>query len=1029
MFVFLVKISDMPDINVPFDFDDSQAIAKLRNINQGLQGVDTNAKTARQSMQEAFAGSAKVIESNTVALDKAEAQIGATISATQSYSTEQKKLNSDMLLGNTVIGQTVSNLKQKVSSLQGVVGGLKGAASGAKALRVALISTGIGAIVVALGSLVVFLTKTQRGMDFLAKVSTVAGVIMERISSIFEKFGGVVFDTFTSVEGFKAALKGLGDFIIGQVVNRFNGLINLMKSVGAAISALARGDMEGLKNASVDAALSIGAINTGFSESQIKNFASDVVGLGKELSQAAKEAAALADEIAGITRAKILFNAEEAALSRTIEEQKEIMSDSTKSFNERQKALNAARLAEEQRNKKQLDFAKKDLELLDRKLKASGKDLENLDNAELEERINLQVEISKLEAQSDRTKKSLNKSERGLRNEASAAYKEQQAALKKIREEYDGILKTLNDATQQAKLDGLFGVDKLNEEAKIAVKVIDDLENQLRAAAIKAKQPFTEGDQFNALRIQIEEKRISEVAKLEEKAALDAIEREKIKTNMLAEILSVSVDERFNLEESGELLKIEAERKALEDRIKVKEDYRDKIADADKAAIDAEIEQLNLALQKQDSDRQKVEKASLDRRIEEKIKNIDQQQQIDSQYVQFIKESADETLTIEQFRQKRLLEIEADALNQRIALLEQKYGPNSDEVKFARQQAEIIAGEIANVGKDLDNPFSSIKQFLKDALQIDDAQLQAITEAVGSIASNIGSIISGNTDAAIAENDRLLESIRERIGETEELLDEEIEKQKNGYANNVESKTRELEELKALEAQAEAERKELEQDKLKQQLASDLLAQGSSIATGIAGILATSGSLGPIAGPILAAAAIISFLAIFKKYKAASKAAASEKAYKGGSLADYLHGERDSGFVSRNGQSDIPGRGKGMRVEGTNLVLGAKEFVVSEGPAQKYQHLLEAINADKLQAPTFAPVSTQRHLTESGKIIVRRESVRNSQNNESLEKAMEKIMDKHADKMIGYMKNKRQIAVGKGFRIEYTDNRIKIIRY
>lgn len=88
--------------------------------------------------------------------------------------------------------------------------------AGLKILKIALISTGIGAIVVLLGSLVAYLTKTQKGTEFLSNAMTGLGAAINVIIDRVAKFGGALVKVFSgdfkgAAQDMKATFAGIGD--------------------------------------------------------------------------------------------------------------------------------------------------------------------------------------------------------------------------------------------------------------------------------------------------------------------------------------------------------------------------------------------------------------------------------------------------------------------------------------------------------------------------------------------------------------------------------------------------------------------------------------------------------------------------------------------------------------------------------------------------------------------------------------------------------------------------------------------------
>lgn len=87
-----------------------------------------------------------------------------------------------------------------------------------KVLKLALISTGIGAIVVLLGSLVAWMTKTQKGTEFLSNVMASFGAVVNVLIDRIAKFGGALAKLFAgdfsgAWNDMKESCSGIGEEI------------------------------------------------------------------------------------------------------------------------------------------------------------------------------------------------------------------------------------------------------------------------------------------------------------------------------------------------------------------------------------------------------------------------------------------------------------------------------------------------------------------------------------------------------------------------------------------------------------------------------------------------------------------------------------------------------------------------------------------------------------------------------------------------------------------------------------------------
>lgn len=1022
------------DIDLRFNFEDGSLDTALDNVTNHLKEIEKQTERTGKAMSDNMSKGAE-------ATKKADAMISG---ANKSISDQNKELDAaakqfnqyGRSIGDSItelglleggIARTIATLRAKVAVLVQLRAGFIASSRAAGVLRVALISTGIGAIIVALGSLIAFLTGTQRGMDILAKISTVAGVVFERITTIFEKFGEVIFDTFTTVEGFQNALKSLGDFLIGQIVNRFNAVINIVRNLGSALYSLATGDFEGLKQATIDTTASFVALNTGFSESQIKEFASDVVGLGQELSQAAKDASALADEIAGITRAKILFNAEEAALSRTIEEQKEILSDTNKSYSERNRALSAARAAEEQRNKKQLEFAKKDLELLDRKLKASGKDVNKLDNDDLEERVKLQVEISKLEGQSDRTKKQLNKTERGLRNEAAAAAKarrkeEEDAAkaLLKANEDLAKVFQQIDDERKKRGIDQLKGQEKLNAEKELALELearqiaaisaqIDEAEKagvkqseiaKRRAALIEFEKDFrllTEKE-FNDKAVELDKERREKELKEFLASSDRKLEIEKIRLQNAGQTQGLSGD-------SIRLQILEAEQKAINEAY-----------DAEFIALTGKLEE-QLKLTEEFDIKLGAKEAELRKaRFDARFNALDQEEQLRILELDLVEASTDKRLTLETFKEKAKLDIQLEFAKKRLEALTLELGPASPEVRLLEQQIKSLQKGIENVVKGAD-PFAALKESLIKSLGLNEGQFAMLTDSYGQLFNQF----KGYIDQISAEADARLQQISDRKNEVQEELEEEEQRQKDGFASNVTAKKAELAQLAIEEKKAQEEAAKRKKEALRLQLITEGAQQASSIATAIAQLITGWSSLPFGVGVAIGLAQAGILIATIASMRARIKASTAQKLFKGNFLGRVLPEERDehrsarsSGMVHRYGRTDRNG-GKGYKVLGTDLEIGGDEYLLNGVTTSKQMTFMDKLNAGRYDRLNLAKLAEEalsggKALTERVNVLHVKHVESQAQKETITEAMMSKIMKKHSAELIWYFNNEQEKA-------------------
>ena len=227
-----------------------------------------------------------------------------------------------------------------------------------------------------------------------------------------------------------------------------------------------------------------------------------------------------------------------------------------------------------------------------------------------------------------------------------------------------------------------------------------------------------------------------------------------------------------------------------------------------------------------------------------------------------------------------------------------------------------------------DNGFGST---LLDRLGFNEDQIEAMTEATDIIIENIQSIMEAEVEAA----EQAVELAQQRVDAAQEAYDAEVEARNNGYANNVATAKKELQQEKKNQLQKQ---KMLEAAQRRQQ-ALDTVSQTSSLITATALLWKSFAGTGP-AAPFLAAAAIAAMWTSFAvaKVKAAQVTKASEE-YGEGGLEFLEGGSHASGNDIDLGTTNSHGRR--MRAEG-----GEALAIVNRRNTRKYRKILpDVINS------------------------------------------------------------------------------------
>jgi len=225
----------------------------------------------------------------------------------------------------------------------------------------------IGLLVGAISGLFAAFTKTERGARLMEKASGALSGAMSVLVGFVDAFVDVAVDAFNDPIG---AIEDLWAALKENIVNRFEGLIDLFKAVGSGLKGIWDRDLPSIKKAAQDAATAIVQMNTGLDKEQQEDFADGVKKVTEEIF---KQTQAYID-LANARRSTIRQNRElEKALQSIITQEgrlRIIADDTTRSFKEREEAAEAAREANEQRAAIEMQIAQGNLNLINDEIAA-----------------------------------------------------------------------------------------------------------------------------------------------------------------------------------------------------------------------------------------------------------------------------------------------------------------------------------------------------------------------------------------------------------------------------------------------------------------------------------------------------------------------------------------------------------------------------------------------------------------------------------------------------------------------------------
>lgn len=280
--------------------------------------------------------------------------------------------------------------------------------------------------------------------------------------------------------------------------------------------------------------------------------------------------------------------------------------------------------------------------------------------------------------------------------------------------------------------------------------------------------------------------------------------------------------------------------------------------------------------------------------------------------------------------------------------LEQEKARWQEQIRLAEaggldwSQAQIDAAKATVKG--IDRELSELDDFIKnigkkglggtllEKLGFDDDQIDALKDAVNIVIEQLQSIM----DAEVELAEQAVEAAEARVEAAQKAYDAEVEARNNGYANNVATAKKELEQ----EKKNQQEKQKMLQAAQKRQEAMNTVTQASSLVTASANLWSSFSSI-PIVGPALALAAIATMWTSFAvaKIKAKQVTASQSDEYGEGGL-EFLEG----GSHASGDDIDLGVKNKKkhrMRAEG-----GEALAIISKKRTRKYKKILpDVINS------------------------------------------------------------------------------------
>ena len=286
--------------------------------------------------------------------------------------------------------------------------------------------------------------------------------------------------------------------------------------------------------------------------------------------------------------------------------------------------------------------------------------------------------------------------------------------------------------------------------------------------------------------------------------------------------------------------------------------------------------------------------------------------------------------------------------------LEQEKARWQEQIRLAEaggldwSQAQIDAAKATVKG--IDRELSELDDFIKnigkkglggtllEKLGFDDDRINALKDAVNIVIEQLQSIM----DAEVELAEQAVEAAEARVEATQKAYDAEVEARNKGYANNVATAKKELEQ----EKKNQQEKQKILQAAQKRQEALDTVSQTSSLITATALLWKSFAGTG-LAAPFLAAAAIAAMWTSFAvaKVKAKQVTASQSEEYGEGGLEFLEGGSHASGNDIDLGVENKKKRR--MKAEG-----GEALAIINKQRTRKYRKILPDV-IDSFNKGTF----------------------------------------------------------------------------
>jgi len=240
-----------------------------------------------------------------------------------------------------------------ITGFRNFTAGIKNGVTGLRSFKVALAATGIGLLVVAIASLVSYFRSTKEGAEKLRVIMSTLGAVVDVIRDRVSKMGKILFEAISNPQ---ETIKNLGKLIKENLMNRFEGMLELIPAVGKAISLALKGKFSEAGKVATDAA---GKVFLGVESvtDAVGKAGEAIADLTEEIKKEAQAAADLQRALNKLKDEERDFIKQRAETNKQIAEARLLAEDDTLAVEERIEALQRAVNLEQQTVARQIELA------------------------------------------------------------------------------------------------------------------------------------------------------------------------------------------------------------------------------------------------------------------------------------------------------------------------------------------------------------------------------------------------------------------------------------------------------------------------------------------------------------------------------------------------------------------------------------------------------------------------------------------------------------------------------------------------